>query len=100
MKWSNSITMRDPNFDYHKIVETLQGQCQYDLDQAIQLHSPNMTEMDLTPEDRTDIDLEVFLCDECGWWCEISELCTEETPYAGFCDSGACESCCTEEHVE
>lgn len=28
---------------------------------------------DLTTEDHDVIDNNIFLCETCGWWCEISE---------------------------
>ena len=49
-------------------------------------------ESETTEEEREDtaflraLDDEIFLCDQCGWWCEVEE-CNEE----GFCEDCADE---------
>ena len=41
------------------------------------------SDLDLTKEQYTMIELEIFLCDDCGWWCESIEegddggICTD-----------------------
>ena len=64
---------RPNNFDANKITEYLQGTCMNSLDDVIQIFYPDMTEDDLIQKDYDFIDNEIFLCDECGWWCEICE---------------------------
>lgn len=71
--------MRPENFDVQKLVEDLQGTCKQ-LEEAL----PEEMELnDLTEEDHEFIDNEIFLCETCGWWCEISEQTME----------GSCRDC-------
>jgi len=61
--------VRPADFDIHKVIEGLQGTTD-----SISDHLPEgMDEGDLTSNDYDAIDNEIFLCAECGWWCEISE---------------------------
>lgn len=61
--------MRPADFDVHKLTEALQGTTD-----SISDHLPEgMDELDLTSYDYGAIDNEIFLCDTCGWWVEISE---------------------------
>lgn len=83
--------MRAENFDVQIIIERLQGQCMLSLNDAIEEEYPEMTEDDLTPEDHNAIDNEIFLCDECGWWCEISEATDIES------EDGKCKDCAGDE---
>lgn len=71
-------------FDIHVIIESLQGTCGT-LSSAVNEAYPDMTEDDLTDEDHQLIDLEIFLCEECGWWCEIGEQHDDH-----------CDDCCHE----
>lgn len=73
--------MRPADFDVNKLIEALQGTCT-----IIDDHLPDEMEWsDLTSEDHAEIDDQIFLCDQCGWWCEISEqngeICEDCTPY-------------------
>jgi hypothetical protein len=34
------------------------------------------------------LDNHIFLCDGCGWWCELSEMS----------DEGVCRDCCSDEY--
>jgi len=63
--------MRRPNhFNVHELIQALQGTCT-----TINEHLPDgMTDDDLTEDDHMAIDNEIFLCDECGWWCEVCEM--------------------------
>ena len=88
--------MRAENFDYNKIVETLQGTCTENIQSALDYHYPGMDEEDLTDEDHTMINMDVFLCDTCNWWCEACEECLETDE----CGNGVCEDCCKEEHED
>lgn len=76
--------MRPDNFNVYDITEYLQG-TSITLEQALTDHYEGMVEEDLTDQDRDDIDNDIFLCEDCGWWCEISEE-SEEEP-------GKCEDC-------
>lgn len=64
--------MKNENFNTQLLTEYLQGTCK-SLDEGLDNLYPGMTQDDLTPEDFDEIDNEIFLCDNCGWWCEISE---------------------------
>lgn len=57
------------DFDIHQVIADMQGTCSMLIDALPE----GMNEDDLTSEDHEAIDNEIFLCDECGWWCEISE---------------------------
>lgn len=77
--------MKPEDFDIQKLVEDLQGTCN-NLSDAL---PEGMEEDDLTEDDHDYIDNEIFLCDECGWWCESSEA-NENEDCAGLCaDCGA-----------
>jgi hypothetical protein len=61
--------MRPEDFDVQKLIEDLQGTCS-----SIDDHLPEgMNWENLTDEDHEAIDNEIFLCAECGWWCEACE---------------------------
>lgn len=61
--------MRTPDFDVHELIEALKGTCD-----SMEQHLPDgMVEDDLTFEDLATLDGEIFLCTQCGWWCESSE---------------------------
>ena len=44
----------------------------------------------LCPDDVAEL-LEIELCEQCGWWCETSELVSEDGN-----DTGKCEDCRSE----
>ena len=74
--------MRHPDFDPEDIVQRLQGTCD-DLSQAFGVYGPmhddytlkypDMTEDDLIDSDYNYIDNFIFLCAQCGWWCDVGE---------------------------
>lgn len=64
--------MRAENFDIQVIIEGLQGTMD-SIQQQLDFYYPEMTEDDLTEDDHSKLDQEIFLCANCGWWCEISE---------------------------
>lgn len=88
---------RPDDFDMQKVVEYLQGTCMNSLEDGIQVFYPDMTEDDLTDDDRSYFDNELFSCDQCGWWCETSSQCAE---FDSCCDTGYCTDCCEETHEE
>ena len=59
------------------LINSLRGTCKSIYD----LHD----ETDLSLEEFQMIDEEIFNCDCCGWWCEISEMGNEQ---------GVCDDCC------
>lgn len=62
--------------DVQKLIEYLQGTCNT-LDSALdELFGCDSTEM--TEDNHTELGLEIFLCEYCGWWCEISEVSDED----------------------
>lgn len=70
---------------WNEIIYFLQGTCD-SLDRALHIHDS---------EDLIDhmpfleyLDQHIFLCDDCGWWCEISEQS----------DEGRCYDCCSDEY--
>lgn len=81
--------MRHLEFNPQTIAEYLQGTCGT-LADAVESHYEGMTEDDLTSEDFDAIDNIVFLCEECGWWCEVSE-------YSDIDDSEKCRDCAGDE---
>lgn len=75
--------MRPTNFDIHDLISDLQGTCA-----TIDDHLPEGMEWDdLTTDDHNIIDNEIFLCTECGWWCEISEHTSQDV------DEPFCQDC-------
>lgn len=79
------IKMKTENFDIHELIISLQGTCTM-VDENL---PEGMTVLDLTDEDYATIDNEIFLCDECGWWCENSEQNSE--------GNGLCNDCSPDE---
>lgn len=72
--------MRPKNFDANKLTEDLQGTCK-----TIDDNLPDGMEFtDLTSQDHVIIDTQVFCCEQCGWWCEISEQNKNDGDY--ICD--------------
>jgi hypothetical protein len=57
-----------------EIISDLVGTCDT-LNDAITATTgdDNLTEDDLLPEQLEHIDNEIFLCTDCGWWCEMIE---------------------------
>lgn len=75
--------MRPKNFNIHDVIDALCGTCS-----TIDEHLPDEMEWtELTNDDHNAIDNEIFLCDTCGWWCELSERSD-----AGA-DGEVCEDC-------
>lgn len=74
--------MRPSDFDVHKLVEELQGTCQ-DIPSFL---PEGMSYDDLTKEDLQHIDNELFECQQCGWWCEMSEHHESTSGENGKCD--------------
>lgn len=87
--------MRAKNFDIQVVIDDLQGTCDT-LQGGIENHYPDMTEDDLTEDDHTILNNQIFLCDTCGWWCEISEQCNENPE----CGGSDCTDCCEPSHDE
>ena len=85
--------MRAPDFNIDLLIQNLQGTCNT-LDEVVSDLYPGMDETDLTEDDHSIIDNEIFLCDTCNWWCEICESCNEYEDCGGV----NCESCCEEQH--
>lgn len=52
-----------------KIVADLRGTCQ-DIDEVADYHSAG----ELTIDDLEYIETWVFLCEGCGWWCDVGEM--------------------------
>lgn len=61
--------MRPENFDVQELIKDLNGTCM-----TIDNFLPEgMDFVDLTEADHVSIDLEIFKCDECDWWCECCD---------------------------
>lgn len=78
--------MTESKFNLDAIIETLQGTCMEDLASAISYHNPELTEDDLTADDHSYIDQNVFKCPECGWWCEDSQRKYSEETSEDLCE--------------
>lgn len=76
---------RPTDFDVHKIIDTCQGTCSESLQSALDYWYPEMNEDELTKDDLNTIDNEIFLCEQCGWWCEISECAEDEDEICQEC---------------
>lgn len=82
--------MKPDDFDVQKIIDTCQGTCTESLQSALEYHYPGMDEDELTGEDHAAIDNEIFMCEGCGWWCEISEAVEDE--------DNKCQDCLNDEN--
>lgn len=54
------------------IIEDLTGTCHSRGDTIEELTGYALDEID--PESLLEIDHWIFQCEECGWWCELSEM--------------------------
>lgn len=69
-----------------KIIEDLQGTCKSLTDAVIAVtDNPLIDERHLTIEQHHMIDQQIFLCDDCNWWCEISEMSANSTDTNQIC---------------
>lgn len=67
------------------IIEMLEGTCDTLTGAVQEVTSDNsLSDDDLTEQQRIEIDSQVFRCEDCDWWYEIS--CDSE-------ESGTCEDC-------
>lgn len=79
--------MRPKEFRLQEVVDYLQGSCNT-LDSGLELIHPKEKEEGFSDDDLIESDYQfianqIFLCDDCGWWCEIQEQSEE----------GSCEDC-------
>lgn len=65
--------MRAPDFDIDQLINDLNGSSQ-SLEESLKSLYPEMEWGDLTQEDLQTIDIQIFECQECNWWCENSEM--------------------------
>ena len=63
--------MRPDDFDPQKIVDICQGTCMETLQSALDYCYPDMKEEELNGDDHNFIDSQIFMCEQCGWWCEV-----------------------------
>jgi len=70
---------------WNNLIHELQGTCN-ELNSFLEQHNA---------EDLIDympfleyLDQNIFLCDDCDWWCELSEMS----------DEGVCSQCCSDEY--
>lgn len=78
--------------DIHGLIEYLQGTCMHSIENSKHLFGWEENE-GLTLEELGEIDNEIFQCDCCCRWCEISEMA-----YDGVCSN--CEDQIIEEMME
>jgi len=72
-----------------KVVDELRGSCD-SLQSVAERHG-----LDPDSELLTDaVDQQIFLCSECGWWCEMHE---EVSAFAGL-DEWTCRQCAQDNH--
>jgi hypothetical protein len=55
------------------LIGALQGTCGDMNSTIMELFGEDYSEDDLTEEERNTIDNQVFLCTDCGWWCEACQ---------------------------
>lgn len=75
--------MKPENFDVQELIDYLQGTTNT-LDDGMETLYSGMDFEELTEEDHDQIDNQIFECEVCGWWCEISEQ--HEGEENGICD--------------
>lgn len=89
--------MRSPDFDIQKVIDFLQGTLNSIsdafgeggiLDDDFKPIYLDMTEDDILISELETLDMQIFQCETCGWWCEIS--------FMGMQDR-ICQDCCDEE---
>lgn len=73
------------NEQIDELIGMLQGTCDT-LDSALrELTNDEFVEDDLSEDNHDKIANEIFLCEECGWWCETSES-NESESGENICD--------------
>ena len=61
-----------------ELIDYLQGTCN-SLDDGVQtIFGEDFSSFNLSSENHEQIDNEIFLCETCGWWCEMSESGDED----------------------
>jgi len=79
--------MKISNDQIEQIIQFLQGTCMNSLNDAVvEICGEEFSEDDLTSENHDQIDNEIFLCDTCGWWCEVSQEADTEELGERICD--------------
>jgi len=88
--------MRTQNFDIQDVIDYLQGTCGNNIDFALGKDGilnedftpkyPDMTINDLTVDDYNAIDNQIFLCENCGWWCGTDEANEHPQGLGDICD--------------
>ena len=79
-----------------KLIETLQGTCLSMQEGVRMVCGGDVDEEQLTQEQHSEIDQEIFLCETCSWWFEISDQCSETEN----CSDGNCNDFCQEHDEE
>jgi len=59
----------------NELIDYLQGTCK-SLEEGCQ-EVFGISSDELTVKETNDLDMAIFLCEECGWWFEISEMSDE-----------------------
>lgn len=75
--------MRADNFKIQDLIDNLYGTCD-SLEECISTFYPDMHEEDLTPTEMDEIQKQIFLCDDCGWWSGL---------YQKAIDMDVCDDC-------
>ncbi len=70
----------DQAVEVEKMAENLIGRCS-----AVTSADEESIQEEWTQEQREYFDTLAFLCDDCGWWCDMSE-CNNEENLQGLCD--------------
>ena len=78
--------------DIQGLIESLQGTCMKTIESE-KVHFGWKEDEELTLEELAEIDNEIFQCDCCCLWCEVSEMA-----YDGVCSN--CEDQMVEEMME
>jgi len=68
-----SDNIRPADFDINDVISFLQGTCKTLNEALVALYEVDGDENILTSEDHAVMDNEIFLCDTCNWWFDISE---------------------------
>jgi rubrerythrin len=71
------------NFDIFEFIEYLKGTCKSLFEACADFE---FEEEELTTGQLAMIDGEIFCCEQCGWWCENSEMSEDS-------DEQICEDC-------
>jgi hypothetical protein len=74
--------MKEKDFDIYAFIENLRGTCK---SLAEGCEDFGIHENDLSEDDYSRIDQEIFVCETCNWWCEQGEQAEDQDEICSDC---------------